>query len=88
MIDSELRPSRGELAGRAAEGVIHADLFPDNVFFLGDKLSGLIDFYFACNDALAYDVAICLNAWCFETDAASTSPRRAPCCKAMRACAR
>ncbi|MEK9673742.1 MAG: homoserine kinase [Rhodospirillaceae bacterium] len=50
------------------EGVIHADLFPDNVFFRGAELSGLVDFYFACRDFFAYDLAICLNAWCFEAD--------------------
>jgi len=50
------------------QGVIHADLFPDNVFFLGERVSGIIDFTFACDDMLVYDVAICLNAWCFESD--------------------
>src|SRR5579864_1515569 len=49
-------------------GTIHADLFPDNVFFRGETVSGLIDFYFACTDFFAYDLAICLNAWCFESD--------------------
>ena len=53
-----------------ASGVVHADLFPDNVFFLDGKLSGFIDFYFAANDLLAYDVAIAINAWCFENDGA------------------
>src|SRR5262249_32484978 len=48
------------------EGVIHADFFPDNVFFRQGKFAGAIDFYFACTDAFAYDIAIALNAWCFE----------------------
>src|SRR5579871_606862 len=55
---------------RLATGTIHADLFPDNVFFLGDRLSGIIDFYFACTDFYAYDIAVCLNAWCFEPNLA------------------
>ena len=49
-------------------GVIHADFFPDNVFFQGGQFAAAIDFYFACTDALAYDLAVCLNAWCFEPD--------------------
>lgn len=50
------------------QGVIHADYFPDNVFFQGGRFAAAFDFYFACNDALAYDVAVALNAWCFEAD--------------------
>ncbi|WP_440981429.1 homoserine kinase [Shinella sumterensis] len=67
-IGQELHYLEAHWPANLPEGVIHADLFPDNVFFIGDDLSGLIDFYFACNDYLAYDVAICLNAWCFEKD--------------------
>ena len=68
VIDQEFRDTAARWPNDLPSGVIHADLFPDNVFFLGDRLSGLIDFYFACNDALAYDLAICINAWCFEPD--------------------
>jgi homoserine kinase type II len=69
---AELAADLAEIAGTwpadLPGGVIHADLFPDNVFFEGERLTGLIDFYFACNDFLAYDLAVCLNAWCFERD--------------------
>ncbi len=68
LLGSELDHLERHWPSDLPKGVIHADLFPDNVLFLGDKLSGLIDFYFACNDMLSYDVAICLNAWCFESD--------------------
>jgi len=73
-IARELKHLERNWPGDLPVGLIHADLFPDNVFFLHDRssrverLSGLIDFYFACNDMLAYDLAICLNAWCFESD--------------------
>lgn len=69
-IDSQLSELEGNWPQDLPSGVIHADLFPDNVFFIGDELSGLIDFYFACNDTFAYDISICINAWCFEADGA------------------
>lgn len=67
-IEQELTTLEAEWPADLPQGVIHADLFPDNVFFLHDEFSGLIDFYFACTDIFAYDLAICLNAWCFEPD--------------------
>ena len=66
IIDQQMMRLKSEWPAQLPKGIIHADLFPDNVFFENENLSGLIDFYFACNDMLAYDLAICLNAWCFE----------------------
>lgn len=67
-IAAELAYLQGSWPVHLPRGVIHADLFPDNVLFVGNEVSGLIDFYFACTDQFAYDIAICLNAWCFEPD--------------------
>jgi len=67
-LETELDHLEMHWPGTLPVGVIHADLFPDNVFFREGRVSGLIDFYFACTDAFAYDLAICLNAWCFEPD--------------------
>jgi len=67
-LDADLKDIEVNWPDDLPTGVIHADLFPDNVFFLNGQLSGFIDFYFACTDAFAYDIAICLNAWCFEPD--------------------
>lgn len=67
-VEGDLQDLEKHWPTQLPSGVCHADLFPDNVFFLGDRLSGLIDFYFACNDLFAYDLSVCLNAWCFEKD--------------------
>ncbi len=56
------------------KGVIHADLFPDNVLMLGERVSGLIDFYFACTDFFAYDLAVTHAAWCFEDEGRNFRP--------------
>ncbi len=66
LIEQELDFLEARWPDHLPSGTIHADLFPDNVFFLQDELSGFIDFYFSCNDILAYDAAICINAWCFD----------------------
>ncbi len=68
MVSHELDDLENNWPDNLPSGVIHADLFPDNMFFRNGQLSGIIDFYFACTDAYAYDIAICMNAWCFEPD--------------------
>lgn len=59
---------REEMPTKLPSGAIHADLFPDNVFFIDDKVSAVIDFYFACNDFFLYDACLTFNAWCSNTD--------------------
>lgn len=66
LIRDDLEALRASWPKNLPAGAIHADLFPDNAFFLNDALSGVIDFYFACTDFLSYDLAVCLNAWAFE----------------------
>jgi homoserine kinase type II len=68
LIQQELTALESGWPSGLPQGIIHADLFPDNVLFMDGKVSGLIDFYFACNDAFAYDLGVMLNAWCFEGD--------------------
>ena len=70
LIATTLNRCQAEWPANLPGGIIHADLFPDNVLFMHNAVSGLIDFYFACNDAYAYDLAVMLNAWCFENDGA------------------
>ena len=68
LIESDLSALASQWPQDLPSGVIHADLFPDNVFFIEQTFVAAIDFYFACNDAFAYDLAICLNAWCHDVD--------------------
>lgn len=68
VIDRDLDALAAAWPAGLPQGAIHADLFPDNVFFQDGKFAAAIDFYFACDDAYAYDIAVGLNAWCFEPD--------------------
>ncbi len=66
LISSELAETMASWPASIPKGIVHADFFKDNVFFLDGRISGVIDFYFACNDFFAYDVAVAVNAWCFD----------------------
>jgi len=70
LVESELLHLTAKWPQGLPRSVIHADLFPDNVLLLDDEVTGLIDFYFACNDVTAYDLAVTHAAWCFAKDGA------------------
>ena len=76
-IEDEFLFLSGEISKDLPSGIIHADLFPDNIFFEENNLTGIIDFYFSCNDFYAYEIAICLNAWCFEDSNNEFNPTKA-----------
>ena len=67
-IDNESKFLAARWPSNLPEGIIHSDLFPDNVLFAGLEISGVIDFYFSCTDFFAYDLAVCINAWCFDQE--------------------
>lgn len=77
LLERELENTLAQWPTGLPQGVIHGDLFPDNVLFTGAQVSGLIDFYFACTDALAYDLAVMINAWCFSVDGAFEADKSA-----------
>ena len=68
LIEDSLKDCLEKWPTHLPKGIIHGDLFPDNVFFLNNKVSGVIDFYFSCVDIKIYEIAIVINAWCFEQD--------------------
>ncbi len=70
IVSDELALLEREWPESLPHSIIHADLFPDNVLMHGNEVSGLIDFYFACDDITAYDVAVTHAAWCFSDDGA------------------
>lgn len=76
LLQTELDYQHGLDLTQLPHGVIHGDLFRDNVLFDGDMLGGFIDFYYACHDVLAYDVAIAANEWCIRADGSFDAVKR------------
>ena len=66
ILEQELSFLKNNWPTNLPKAIIHADLFQDNIFFIKDKISGLIDFYFSCEDFIAYELALAINAWCFD----------------------